>query len=200
MSGACSAVNLDNSCFKTATTNLLLYQTILIMFIHNNSSHNNTRHIHRSILIQSYSSYLSKPFPYPVVHPKTAGSSRYSSSKTNTLCYYIGIDPYSFRKKLTISYFSYICISLHRYTWIFNQHFFLLIAVFFGIYARSDFLCSLKERMRICVLTDGYLRFFPGYLRAYNFGFKMHEVQKNKSCSITLIWRKTTQKTEISLA
>ena len=99
MSGACSAVNLDNSCFKTATTNLLLYQTILIMFIHNNSSHNNTRHIHRSILIQSYSSYLSKPFPYPVVHPKTAGSSRYSSSKTNTLCYYIGIDPYSFRKK-----------------------------------------------------------------------------------------------------
>ena len=127
MSGACSAVNLDNSCFKTATTNLLLYQTILIMFIHNNSSHNNTRHIHRSILIQSYSSYLSKPFPYPVVHPKTAGSSRYSSSKAiiQVLIHIL------LGKKHTISYFSYICISLHRYTWIFNQHFFLLIAVFF---------------------------------------------------------------------
>ena len=73
---------------------------------------------------------------------------------------------------------------------------FFLRAVF--AYARSDFLCSLKERMRIYVLTDGNLLFFPGYLRyflgryAYSFGFKMHEVQK-WSCSITLIWRKTAQ-------
>ena len=70
---------------------------------------------------------------------------------------------------------------------------FFLRAVF--AYARSDILCSLKERMRTYVLTDGNLRFFPGYLRyfpgryAYSFGFKMHEVQK-WSCSITLIWRK----------
>ena len=45
----------------------------------------------------------------------------------------------------------------------------------FFAYARSDFLCSLKERMRIYVLTDGYLRYFPG---RYSFGFKMHEAQK----------------------
>ena len=78
---------------------------------------------------------------------------------------------------------------------------FFLRAVF--AYARSDFLCSLKERMRIYVLTDGNLLFFPGYLRyflgryAYSFGFKMHEVQK-WSCSITLIWRKTAQSRNLS--
>ena len=34
---------------------------------------------------------------------------------------------------------------------------------FSWIYARSDFLCSLKHG----VLTDGYVRFFPAYLRLF---------------------------------
>ena len=53
-------------------------------------------------------------------------------------------------------------------------------------------------KTHIWILTDGYLRWFPREIRSY-FLLPKHKVQKcPKSGAITLVWKKTAQKAEIS--
>jgi hypothetical protein len=75
------------------------------------------------------------------------------------------------------------------------------LAVSAWIYARSDFLCSLEVENANLELDGRVFTFFSRYSRENTlifFASKCRKCKTAKSGAITLMWRKTAQKAEIS--
>ena len=95
----------------------------------------------------------------------------------------------------------YIYINLDLHLALFSAH------SSFPLDLRSFWLFTLTwtRKHALVFLTDGYLRFFPRYLRlfpekyAHNFGFKMHKVQKcQKWCNYACVGENRSKSRHLS--